>query len=99
MSIPFLFIIGCLSVFRVSELFVIDNGPWEVFKKLRNLFPEGSSMDNLLECFFCQSGYWSIVIVFLTHLVLCFTWPIAILWWLGIWGGAVVVYRVVPCRK
>jgi hypothetical protein len=99
MSIPFLFIVGCLAVFRVAELFVIDNGPWEVFKKLRNLFPDGSNLDNLLECFYCQSSYWSMAVTFLTSAIAGFTFPIAVLWWLGLWGGAVAIYRVVPCRK
>lgn len=99
MSIPFLFIVGCLAAFRLSELFVLDNGPFGVFKKLRNLFPEGSNLDDLLECFYCASGWFSIFVSLLTHLALGFTLPIAILWWLGIWGGAVAIYRVVPCRK
>jgi hypothetical protein len=99
MSEPFLFIVGCLAVFRVAELFVIDNGPWEVFKRLRSLFPEGSNLDNLLECFYCQSSYWSIFVCWLTGLIVPLSSAGYVLWWLGIWGGAVAIYRVVPCRK
>lgn len=100
MSTPFLFIVGCLAVFRGAELIVLDTGPWEIFKKLRNIFPEGSNLDNLLECYFCQSSYWAVGVTYLTHLATGgFTWPQAILWWLGLWGGSVVIYRVVPCRK
>jgi hypothetical protein len=99
MSIPFLFILGCLAVFRLSELFVLDNGPFGVFRKLRNLFPEGSNLDDLLECYYCASGWFAIFVTSLTHAVVLFTWPVAVLWWLAIWGGAVAIYRVVPCRK
>ena len=99
MSTQFLFIVACLAVFRLSELFVLDNGPFGVFRKLRNLFPDGSNLDDLLECYYCASGWFAIFITVLTHVVLVFTWPVAIMWWLGIWGGAVAIYRVVPCRK
>lgn len=99
MSIPFLFFVGCLAVFRLSELFVLDNGPFGVFRRLRNLFPEGSNLDEILECYYCISAWAAISVTWLT----CFVTPMAmqecVLWWLGLWGGAVAIYRVVPCRK
>jgi hypothetical protein len=99
MSLEFAFVVGCLAVFRVAELFVIDDGPFGVFRKLRNLFPEGTSLDKLMECFYCQSSYWSALVTWLTSLMMPMEWPGAVLWWLGLWGGSVVIYRVVPCRE
>ena len=58
------FIIYALAAFRISELFVIDDGPFEIFLSLRgwaNRSPFNNSLRrnlaNVLSCVHCV-GFW-----------------------------------------
>jgi hypothetical protein len=58
------FIIYALTAFRISELFVIDDGPFEIFLSLRgwaNRAPFDNSLrrnlSNVLSCVHCF-GFW-----------------------------------------
>ncbi len=99
MSEFFLLIISSLAVFRLSELVALDKGPFEIFKKIRDLFPPGSQIDQMLECRHCGGMWWSLLLtIFLSviHAVPVWQFP---LWWLGIAGGAVVIMRSVRERE
>jgi hypothetical protein len=47
-------VIGILIVWRVTHLFWGEDGPWNVFVRLRRLAGEGAWGD-LLDCFYCLS--------------------------------------------
>lgn len=99
MSNFFLLIISSLAVFRLSELVAYDEGPFEIFEKIRNLFPSGSMIDKMLECIYCNGIWWSLLLtIFLSviHVIELWAFP---LWWLGIAGGAIVVTRTIRERK
>lgn len=95
----FILILSALAVFRLSELVAYDKGPFHIFKRLRNLFPQGSLIDEMLECIYC-TGIWS------SLLATTWLWWIGlvagklfIFWWLGIAGLAIVIYRSIRPRK
>lgn len=99
MSDFFLLIISALAVFRLSELVAYDEGPFELFKRIRNLFRHGSQIDRMLECIYCNGIWWSLVFtVFYAVLGIIKPWA-APVWWLGIAGGAVTIYRIIRQRE
>lgn len=99
MSDFFLLIISSLAVFRLSELVAYDKGPFAIFKRIRNFFPHGSQIDQMLECIYCNGIWWSLILVIFYVVVgLIKVWFLP-LWWLGIAGGAIVVYRTIRERE
>lgn len=48
------FLAGCLAVWRITHLLVAEEGPYEVFTKLRSLAADGF-WGRLLSCFYCTS--------------------------------------------
>jgi hypothetical protein len=98
MSNFFILIISSLAVFRLSELVAYDEGPFEIFKRIRNLFRHGSQIDKMLECIYCNGIWWSLLLtIFLSGIHVIEVWAFP-LWWLGIAGGAIVVTRTVRER-
>lgn len=55
------FVIVALAIYRLSDTIARDEGPADVFVKLRALFPFTSSAAKGLRCPFCVSFYVSIV--------------------------------------
>jgi hypothetical protein len=47
-------ILGVLSVWRVTHLFVAEDGPWKILARLRRRVGEGF-FATLLDCFYCLS--------------------------------------------
>ncbi len=81
-------IISVLSVWRVTHLFVAEDGPWNIFARLRRRLGEGF-FASLLDCFYCFS-------LWVSAPVACFTGESVrerILLWLAISGGAILLER------
>ena len=81
-------IISVLSVWRVTHLFVAEDGPWKLFARLRRWVGEGF-FASLLDCFYCLSLWVSAPLAWFTgHGV-----KERILLWLAISGGAILLER------
>lgn len=82
-------ILGVLSVWRVTHLFVAEDGPWNLFARLRRRVGEGF-FASLLDCFYCLSLWVSAPLA----------WVVGegvkerILLWLALSGGAILLERV-----
>lgn len=77
----------------------LDEGPFAIFKRIRDLFPDGSQIDKMLECIFCGSLWWSLLLCLFLGGIGEIAWWAFPLWWLGIAGGAIVIYRTIRERK
>ncbi len=47
-------LLGALGVWRLTHLFVAENGPWRAMARLRQL-ASGGFFGSLLDCFYCLS--------------------------------------------
>jgi hypothetical protein len=94
----FILILSSLAVFRFSELVAVDKGPFSVFKKIRNVFPPESQIDKMLECIYCNGMWWSLLLCAMYAGLGVIEGSLFIPWWLGIAGGAVVIYRSIRPR-
>jgi hypothetical protein len=81
--------LGILSVWRCTHLLYAEDGPWNIFVRLRQFVGDGF-WASLLDCFYCLSlwiaapfGY------FLGQ-----TWKERTLLWMALSGGAIIIERV-----
>ena len=81
-------IISILSVWRVTHLFVAEDGPWNLLARLRRRMGEGF-FASLFDCFYCLSLWVSVPVA----------WFVGsgrkerLLLWLAISGGAILLER------
>lgn len=97
MSEPFYFLLACLATFRAGELIVVDDGPFHVFKRLRECSTHPLWCE-LLNCYYC-CGVWiagacTVLLWAMGKVSASDAW----LWWLGVAGGAAVIRRVIGPR-
>jgi hypothetical protein len=65
-----------LSVWRITEIVITQDGPFSVFKRLRPRW-------KVLQCPFCFSVWASAIGVFLYHFFPCVNWIFALSWTYG----------------
>lgn len=82
-------LLGALCVFRVSHLFYGEDGPWDVFVKLRRLAGEGF-WGGLLDCFYCLSLWIAAPFAYL----LGEGWEERLLLWPALSALAIIVERL-----
>src|ERR1035438_2749206 len=82
-------VLGILAVWRVTHLLNGEDGPWEIFVRLRKLAGAGF-WGELLDCFYCLSLW--IYLPFAT--LLGKEWLERVLLWLAFSGGAILLERV-----
>jgi len=83
------FVIAVLAVWRITHLFYGEDGPYDIFLRLRRL--AGTSFfGQLLDCFYCLSLWFAAPLGWL----MAETWLARVLVWLGISGGAILLQRV-----
>jgi hypothetical protein len=87
-------ILGILGVWRVTHLLNAEDGPWDIFVRLRRTVGSGFWGD-LLDCFYCLSLWVAAPFAF----VLGEKWGEAILLWLGLSGGAILLERATVARE
>jgi len=85
----FIFILGVLSVWRLTHLIYAEDGPWELLVQLRSRAGHGF-WGGLLDCFYCLSLWIAIPFAFLIG----GTWRERLLLWLSFSAGAILVDRV-----
>lgn len=78
------FVLLSLAVWRLTALLVYDEGPGDVFVRLREL---SDAIGGPLNCFRCASVWVS----FLASLLFTPNW---LLWWLALSGAAIVIDEV-----
>ncbi len=85
------FILGVLGVWRVTHLLNAEDGPWEVFVRLRK-FAGSSIWGEMLDCFYCLSLWVSAPFARL----LSSRGRERALLWLALSGGAILLERICP---
>ena len=83
-------ILGTLAVWRITHLLNAEDGPWEVFVRLRRLAGEGF-LGQLIDCFYCLSVW----IAAPFALYLGRTWSERTLMWLALSAGAILLESVI----
>src|SRR2546426_7890642 len=84
----FIFMLGLLSVWRLTHLIYAEDGPWELLVQLRSRAGHGF-WGGLLDCFYCLSLWIAIPFAFLIG----GTWRERLLLWLSFSAGAIFVDR------
>jgi len=82
-------VLGILSVWRITSLIGSEDGPWDVFAKLRTSVGDGFFAKGLA-CFYCLSLW--VALPF--GLILGESWTERLLLWLALSAGAIVIQRV-----
>ena len=81
----FKFVIAGLAVWRLTHLLAHEDGPGDVFKRLRRVFPS-----KLLTCFFCLSVWIALPFAFFVT----YNWiERAVVWW-ALSGAAMIIEKV-----
>jgi hypothetical protein len=86
-------LIAILSVWRITHLFWGEDGPWDLFVRLRRLLGEGF-WGGLMDCFYCLSLWVAAPIACL----LGGSWLERGLLWTGLSGGAILLERATERR-
>ena len=82
-------LIAVLAVWRITHLFTGEDGPADIFLRLRRL--AGTSFfGQLLDCFYCLSLWFAAPAAWL----LGDTWLERALLWFGLSGGAILLERI-----
>jgi hypothetical protein len=87
-------VVGVLAVWRVTHLLWGEDGPGDLFVRLRRLAGEGFA-GRLLDCFYCLSLWVALPFA----CVLGADWAERALLWLGLSGGAVLLGRATAPRS
>ena len=86
-------LVGVLAVWRVTHLLQAEDGPWNVSVRLRRAAGKGF-WGRLLDCFSCLSLWVAAAVA----LLLAGGTTQAILLWLALSGGAIVLNRLLPAE-
>ena len=89
MTALYWFLLGTLGVWRVTHLFNAEDGPGEVFVRLRRLLGSGF-WGRLLDCFHCLSLWFAAPFA----LILGRGWRERLLLWLALSGAAIMLERM-----
>ena len=84
----FLFLLGVLTVWRLTHLLHAEDGPWDLLARLRGRAGNGF-WAGLLDCFYCLSLWTAVPVAF----VLGKTWKQTALMWLPLSAGAILIER------
>jgi hypothetical protein len=90
----FYLVVGVLGVWRVTHLFWGEDGPFDVFVRIRKLFGN-SVFGQMLDCFYCLSLW--VAMPFAG--VLGATGRERALLWLALSGGAILLERATEKQK
>src|SRR5260370_970218 len=82
-------VLGVLVVWRITHLFYGEDGPWEMFVRVRRFAGEGF-WGSLLDCFYCLSLWSAFPFAFL----LGEGWKEKLMLWPALSGGAIIVERL-----
>jgi hypothetical protein len=83
-------VLGILSVWRITSLVGSEDGPWDIFAKLRDSAGDGP-LGKGLACFYCLSMW--VALPF--GLMIGETWGEWFALWFALSGGAVVLHSLI----
>ena len=83
-------LLGILAVWRITHLLNAEDGPWQVFVRLRRFAGEGF-WGQLLDCFYCLSVWIAAPLA----LYLGKDWSERFLMWLALSAGAILLESVI----
>ncbi|HVR39103.1 MAG TPA: hypothetical protein VMU84_08395 [Thermoanaerobaculia bacterium] len=86
---PFQLTLAILAVWRVTHLVVVEDGPWDLFRRLRALATK-LHLERLFGCFLCFSVWMATAFA----LLLTREWRVLIFLIPAISGGAILLERV-----
>lgn len=97
-------LIGCFAVYRLALLLHLEAGPFGVFEKWRSWLENNTwqwnptvdgallrAVRELFECYWCLSLWLALPVA---ALLFWGDWRLAILAWLGLSGGAILIKEV-----
>ncbi len=87
-------VLGILGVWRVTHLLHAENGPADVFLKLRQALG-GTVAGRALDCFYCLSLWTALPLAYLDGQ----TWGERVSLWLATSAGAILLERVTGPRS
>lgn len=82
-------LLGCLTVWRITHLLNAEDGPWDIFVRLRRLVGQGG-IRQLFDCFYCLSLWIAAPLA----AILGTTWKERLLLWPALSGSAILVERL-----
>ncbi|HEY0760978.1 MAG TPA: DUF1360 domain-containing protein [Pyrinomonadaceae bacterium] len=82
-------LVAILAVWRITHLFSSEDGPADIFLRLRRLAGK-SFFGQLLDCFYCLSLWFAAPVGWL----LGETWLARVFIWLAVSGGAILLERI-----
>jgi hypothetical protein len=88
------FLAAVLAVWRVTHLVVVEDGPWEVLRRLRSL-GQRIGLERLINCFLCCSVWVAIPFAFLGAR----DWVAVVVAVPALSGGAILLERVTGERE
>ena len=88
------FLISALAVWRATHLLHAEDGPWDVFLRVRRLSGEGV-IGRLFDCFYCLSLWVAAPFALLSSRNV--TEYVSL--WLGLSGGAILLHRATESRS
>jgi hypothetical protein len=84
----YFFVLGALTVWRLTHLLHAEDGPWDVVVRLRAALGNGV-MGQAMDCFYCLSLWISLPVA----LVIGSTWLERILLWFALSAAAILLER------
>ncbi len=87
-------ILGTLTVWRVTHLLNAEDGPWDVFVRLRAKAGDGF-LGRLLDCFYCLSLWISVPLAYF----LGGGWKERLLLWPAMSAGAILLEKLTTHKK
>ena len=93
-SIEMRYIICTLVVWRLTHLFVEEDGPWDFVFRLRK-FLGNTTMGKAMDCFYCFSLWIAAPVSF----IISTNWATLLLSWLSLSAGACLLQQLSGIRK
>ena len=86
-------LVGILGVWRVTHLLHAEDGPWDVFSRMRRRLKPGV-LSAIFSCFYCLSLWLAIPFALVIATFEAAGWGETLLFWPALSAGAIVVERL-----
>lgn len=87
-----LLVLLTLAVYRVSHMLAYEDGPFDVFARMRGAVGQASWIGRGLHCVLCLSFWLSLVVFFLLYPVVGVV--MGVVAWQAVAGGVLVLHKV-----